>query len=122
MNNFKQINEENNIYLANLEISKTDRIKAIVFGYFLALMIVFTPILITAHFFIYKFYYELIVVVITLLVWLLFTLGEVFYHKFLVYFNKNEEEKRDLKVTHIMDGLIYLLMCLACSFVIIFLL
>lgn len=121
MNKFMKINEENNIYLANLEVDKKDRIKSIVFGYFLALMIVFTPILITAHFFIYNFYYELIVVIITLLLWLLFTLGEVFYHKFLVYFSKNEE-KRDLKVTHIMDSLIYLLMCLACSFVVIFLL
>ncbi len=118
--NLLKINEEDNLFLANIEISKNDRNKSIVFGYLLSLMIIFSPILITAHFFIYHFYHNLIIIIMSLLIWLFFTLGEIFYHKFLVYYSKNEE-KRNLKITHIIDSLVYLVMCLVCSLIIIFL-
>lgn len=103
--------DDNNKYLEELNASKENRIKSFIFGYFIALMIVLSPIIICAHFFIYKFYFELIIFIISLLFVTFLTLGEIIHHKFLVYFS-NVTEKRSLKLTYIIDTLMYLLICL----------
>ena len=112
--------DDNNKYLADLNLDKFTKIKAWIFGYLLALMIVFSPIIITSHCFIYNFYFELIVLVLALLIVLFLSLGEIFYHKLLIYFSKTEL-KKSLKITHIFDILMYLLICLICYVVILLL-
>lgn len=112
--------DDNDKYLKELNISKSDKIKSLFFGYLLSLMILFSPIVITSHFFIYKFYFEIIVLVISLLVVLFLLLGEIFHHKFLIYFSKTTE-KRNLAINYLINSLMYLLICLICYIVIILL-
>ena len=56
-----EIYKDNENYLNNLEVSNKDKIKAFIFGYLISLLLVASPIIITAHFFIYSFYFELVV-------------------------------------------------------------
>ena len=115
---FKKYDENSNL-LANLDITKTDKTKSFIFGYLLSLLIVLLPIVITAHFFIYSFYYELVVLIITLIIVGFLTLGEIFHHNLLLYFSGNESVS--LKVTYLLDTIMYLFMCMISYIVIILL-
>lgn len=111
--------DDNNNFLNNLEIDKPEKIKAFLFGYLFALLIVLTPVILTAHFFIYSFYFDLVALILTLIIALFLSLGEIFNHKLLLYFSKCGPTS--LKLTHLFDTFMYVVMCLI-SYVIIILL
>lgn len=102
--------EENDKFLNSLEISKKDKIKSLILGYLLSLLIILSPIIITAHFFIYSFYFDLVVLVLALLIVLFLVLGEIFSSKLMLYFSG--KEKISLKITYLVNGFIYLIMCM----------
>lgn len=115
----KKYNKTND-YILNLEVSKTNRIKSLCFGYLIALLIVMTPIIISAHFFIYSFYHNLVIAVIALFVLIFICLGEYINHKLLIHFSKKEDIP-SLKPIYIVDFTLYLIMCIALYLIILLL-
>ena len=115
---FQKYDESNNL-LKTLEVSKLNKIKSFVFGYLFSLIIVLAPIIILAHSFIYSFYLELIVLLLGVMVIIFASLGEIFYHKLLLHYAN--VENKSMKELHILDSILYTLICLICCIVIIIL-
>lgn len=109
--------DENSKYLSELNISKKNKIKSFIFGYLIALIIMLSPIIFTAHFFIYSFYYKLVLTVIVIEFISILLLGEIFYHRLLMYFS--EDEKKNLILTHVLNGFIYYGLSLICLLLVI---
>lgn len=104
--------------LNSLEVSKKDRFKALLFGYLISLIIVFTPVIITCHFLINYYYFDLIFIVVGLLFLLFLIMGEVFNHKLLFSY---ADKKLEVKTLHKLDFIIYLVFVVITYFLVILL-
>ena len=102
-------NKENEEFLDNLEVSKSAKTKSFVFGYLISLILVATPLIICAHFFIYSFYTDLILAILMFILLIFVLLGEILSDKILIHFSKTTE-KRDLKITYLIHFGIYFVM------------
>ena len=107
-------------YVTNLNVTKNENVKALSLGYIISLLIVLAPVIITAHFFIYSFYYNLVLAILLLIATVFLSLGEVFHHKFLKQYSKDKRNV-SLVIKHIIDTVAYLLM-FSCSYVLVLLL
>ena len=108
----KEIIEElqyQNEYVAGLNVTKNENMKGLILGYLIALLIVLAPVIVTAHFFIYSFYYDLVLALILILGTIFLSLGEIFHHKFLKIYSK-DKRNQSLVLKHIVDTFVYLLM------------
>ena len=101
--------QENSSYLDNLEVGKYDRIKSFLFGYLISLILMCAPIVITAHFFMYSFYFEVVLAILMIFILVFAILGEIISDKILLHY-ANINEKIDLKSTYILHTLLYSLM------------
>lgn len=110
---------ENYDRIKEIEIEKTDKIKSNLLGYLLSLVIIISPVIITAHFFIYAQYFSLCVFLISMFLATFFMLGELFAYKFLIYFCPNVKEI-SLKINIFVNSIGYYLLCLI-AFVVIML-
>ena len=106
-----KIYEENNEFIDNLNVSKSERNKSFIYGYLISLIITAAPIIITAHFFIYSFYFKIVLAVLLLFILTFAILGEIISDKLLIHFSKSKE-LINLKVTYILHGILYFLMIL----------
>lgn len=116
---FFQRYDEASTALKELDLNKFTKVKAFIFGYLIALIIVLAPIIILGHMYIYSFYFGYIVFIIGLFCVLFFSLGEILHHKLLVHYSGHE--KLSLVPLHIMDTLFYLIICMLCSLVVVLL-
>lgn len=110
--------DDNSKYLEQLDISKKNKWLSLILGYGISLILMISPIIFTAHFFIYSFYYNLVVGLIAIEFVVFLLLGEIFNHRLQMYFSSNEKKK--LTVMHIVDGFIYLILCIICLLIVIF--
>ena len=109
--------DENSKYLSELQISKKNKFKAFIYAYLIALVLILSPIIFTAQFMIYSFYTNLVISLIAYEFMTFLILGEIFHHRLLIYFS--ETAKKNLTVTHIIDGLIYFVLTSICLLVVI---
>jgi hypothetical protein len=107
-------------YINNLNVTKSENVKALSLGYIIALLIVLAPVIITAHFFIYSFYYNLVLAILLVLATAFLSLGEIFHHKILKQYSKDKRTV-SLIIKHIIDTVAYLLM-FSCSYLFVLLL
>ena len=115
-----EIYKENDNYLNSLQLSKIERVKSILFGYLIPLIILLGPAIIVAHFFIYSFYFDLIVAILLFIFLTFISLGEIFTDKFSIYFSKFEGNK-NLYITYIIHTIVYFILLVIGYFIIIYL-
>ena len=113
--------DDNSSKLKELNIKTIDTIKSIILGYGLGLLIVISPIIILYNMFIYEQFQTLLIFLITLFCWVFFLLSDIFYHKMLTIFEPKVKEI-PFKYNHIVNAVIYFVMCMIAFIFIILLL
>lgn len=113
--------DDNSSKLKELNIKTIDVIKSIILGYGLGLLIVISPIIILYNMFIYEQFQTLLIFLITLFCWVFFLLSDIFYHKMLTIFEPKVKEI-PFKYNHIVNAVIYFVMCMIAFIFIILLL
>lgn len=113
--------DDNSSKLKELNIKTIDVIKSIILGYGLGLLIVISPIIILYNMFIYEQFQTLLIFLITLFCWVFFLLSDIFYHKMLTIFEPKVKEI-SFKYNHIVNAVIYFVMCMIAFIFIILLL
>lgn len=105
------LNKYNSIIdtIRSFNIKTVDKIKSLIFGYGISLIIFISPIIILFHCFIYTNIIYLIVILLMLLFVGYFYLSNLLYYKFLSYYC-NEINKDDLKYINVVNIFIYLIM------------
>ena len=108
----KEIIEEykyQNDYINSLNVTKNENFKGLFLGYLISLLIVLVPFIITAYFFTFAEYYNLVLAIILVIATIFLSLGEIFHHKLLKDYSKDKRNVT-LVLKHIFDTIVYLLM------------
>lgn len=111
--NFKDLMvkySENTEFINNLNLRKIKKIGIFLLAYLVSIILFFAPVVFIYHFMMYKFYQNLILLIICLLFVGFFIVGEIIYHRLLLHFSNSE--KRSFKINHIINLLVYLIFCL----------
>ena len=96
-------------YVISLNVTKEENVKALGLGYVFALLIVLIPVIITAQFFTYSEYYNLVLAILLVFATIFLSLGEIIHHKLLKKYS-NDKRNTSLILKHVIDTLVYLLM------------
>lgn len=103
--------ESNSLRLKELIIKKEHRVKAMLMGYGLGLLIIISPAILVYNLTLYASYQTLLIFASSMLGFIFLTISDIFYHYFLGYYCPSVKEI-SLKINHIINTILYFIICM----------